>query len=115
MKVLTTGYWPTPQQVTACQLPPLAQQAFDDFKLFYLNRHTGRQLSLQGNMGEADLHAVFYGKKREEGQAENAEGGNPAPDGPPKERKHILSVRQYFLWIQIPTEIMPKSSKLVNI
>ena len=91
MKVLTTGYWPTPTQVTACQLPPMAQAAFDEFKMFYLNRHTGRQLSLQGNMGEADLHAIFYGKKREE-TADTADGSN-APESAPKERKHILSVR----------------------
>jgi cullin 3 len=101
MKVLTTGYWPTPQQVTACQLPPLAQQAFDDFKMFYLNRHTGRQLSLQGNMGEADLTAIFYGKKREENQPETVEGANQQPEGPPKERKHILSCSTYHMCILI--------------
>ena len=101
MKVLTTGYWPTPQQVTACQLPPLAQQAFDDFKMFYLNRHTGRQLSLQGNMGKADLTAIFYGKKREENQPETVEGANQQPEGPPKERKHILSVRHPSIYIPI--------------
>ena len=47
VKVLTTGFWPTHTQQTTCQLPSVVQAAFDDFKHYYLNRHTGRQLSLQ--------------------------------------------------------------------
>ena len=92
MKVLTTGYWPTPQQVqTAVQLPVTAQAAFEEFKMFYLNRHTGRQLTLQGNMGDAELNAVFYPKKRE---TENPDQPTTSDSAPVKERKHILAVRQ---------------------
>lgn len=93
MKVLTTGYWPTPQQVqTAVQLPVTAQAAFEEFKMFYLNRHTGRQLTLQGNMGDAELNAVFYPKKRE---TENPDQPTTSDPAPVKERKHILAVRTF--------------------
>ena len=96
MKVLTTGYWPTPQQVqTAVQLPVTAQAAFEEFKMFYLNRHTGRQLTLQGNMGDAELNAVFYPKKRE---AENADQPTTSDPAPVKERKHILAVSKTKSW-----------------
>ena len=96
MKVLTTGYWPTPQQVqTAVQLPVTAQAAFEEFKMFYLNRHTGRQLTLQGNMGDAELNAVFYPKKRE---AENPDQPSTSDPAPVKERKHILAVSKTKSW-----------------
>ena len=94
MKVLTTGYWPTPQQVqTAVQLPVTAQAAFEEFKMFYLNRHTGRQLTLQGNMGDAELNAVFYPKKRE---TENPDQPSTSDPAPVKERKHILAVSKAY-------------------
>merc|ERR1711892_82510 len=74
MKVLTTGYWPNSTRSNQakpdgaaekiCQLPQAAHAAFEEFKMFYLNRHTGRQLTLQGDRGDADLSAVFYGKKK---------------------------------------------------
>ena len=97
MKVLTTGYWPGKAPEKICQLPQAAHAAFEEFKMFYLNRHTGRQLTLQGSMGDADLSAIFYGKKKDENKPENtAEGeeAQAAAPAPPKERKHILSVRQ---------------------
>ena len=102
MKVLTTGYWPgstRPNQAKPgeqpdkiCQLPQVAHSAFEEFKMFYLNRHTGRQLTLQGSMGDADLSAVFYGKKKDETESTEA-SSTSAP--PPKERKHILSVSPF--------------------
>jgi len=99
MKVLTTGYWPTPQQVqTAVQLPVTAQAAFEEFKMFYLNRHTGRQLTLQGNMGDAELNAVFYPKKRE---TENPDQPTTSDPAPVKERKHILACSTYQMCILI--------------
>ena len=105
MKVLTTGYWPgstrnspnkpgeAPEKI--CQLPQAAHAAFEEFKMFYLNRHTGRQLTLQGSMGDADLSAIFYGKKKDENKPEaEGEEAQAAAPAPPKERKHILSVRE---------------------
>ena len=106
MKVLTTGYWPgstRPNQAKPgeqpekiCQLPQAAHAAFEEFKMFYLNRHTGRQLTLQGSMGDADLSAIFYGKKKDEPEA--TEQPNTSA---PKERKHILSVSSLKLYIYL--------------
>ena len=110
MKVLTTGYWPTPQQVqTAVQLTVTAQAAFEEFKMFYLNRHTGRQLTLQGNMGDAELNAVFYPKKRE---TENPDQPSTSDPAPVKERKHILAVSKACNLKSCPTI---KHSLVLNI
>ena len=47
MKILTTGYWPTQAQTQQSILPTVALNAFNEFKDFYLAKHTGRQLTLQ--------------------------------------------------------------------
>lgn len=104
LKVLTTGYWPTQQQVLPCQLPKSAQDAFNEFKSFYLNKHSGRQLNLQANMGNADLNAVFYGnpKKKSDTDADNVSLSSQSTSTSvekSKERKHILSCTTYQMII----------------
>lgn len=67
VRVLTTGFWPTHQTPPKTILPRAASDAFDVFKKFYLNKHSGRQLNLQAQLGWADLNATFFGiVKREE-------------------------------------------------
>lgn len=85
VRVLTTGYWPTQAVSTNCNIPTAPRQAFEAFKRFYLACHSGRQLTLQPQMGAADLNAVFYGKK----------------DGQPSRipKKHIISVSTYQMCI----------------
>lgn len=56
--VLTTGYWPS-QNVPACTLPSVVQEAIDHFSKFYLEKHTGRKLSWQTSAGAAELRATF--------------------------------------------------------
>jgi len=56
--VLTTGYWPT-QNVPTCTLPPQVQDAIERFSTFYLEKHTGRKLSWQTSVGQAELRATF--------------------------------------------------------
>jgi len=58
VKVLTTGYWPT-QPSVQCELPPEIANACSIFKRFYLEQHTGRQLTWQTAMGNADLKARY--------------------------------------------------------
>jgi len=101
LKVLTTGYWPTQQAAQSCQLPRVAQDAFNEFKMFYLNKHTGRQLTLQANMGSADLNAIFYGtpKKKSDESEESTSTASTASTSKPKERKHILSCTTYQMVI----------------
>ena len=66
--------------------------------MFYLNKHSGRQLTLQANMGTADLNAVFYGAPKKKNVDEGDDGDaltsatTSAAAEKPKERKHILSV-----------------------
>lgn len=56
--VLTNGYWPS-QNVPACTLPPVVQDAIDSFSKFYLEKHTGRKLTWQTAAGAAELRATF--------------------------------------------------------
>lgn len=84
VRVLTTGYWPTQVVNATCNIPVAPRQAFECFKRFYLACHSGRQLTLQPQMGAADLNAVFYSKK---------EGAAKVP------RKHIISVSTYQMCI----------------
>lgn len=76
VRVLTTGFWPTPSTPFKTILPSAPQAAFEVFKRFYLAKHSGRQLNLQAQLGWADLNAWFYGVKKEE----NAENSGQAPN-----------------------------------
>jgi len=83
VRVLTTGYWPTQVVNAKCNIPPAPQQAYECFKRYYLACHSGRQLSLQPQMGSADLNATFFSKK----------------DGALVPRKHIMSVSTYQMCV----------------
>uniref|UniRef100_A0A1I8HPK8 CULLIN_2 domain-containing protein n=1 Tax=Macrostomum lignano TaxID=282301 RepID=A0A1I8HPK8_9PLAT len=61
LRVLTTGFWPTQTTQNKVALPDEARQAYDQFHRFYMSKHSGRQLTLQPNMGTADLSATFSG------------------------------------------------------
>jgi len=61
--VLTTGFWPI-TVAPKCILPKLAQQLGDEFTGFYLQKHSGRRLTWQTNLGTAEVRATFEkGKK----------------------------------------------------
>lgn len=74
---------------------------------FYLAKHSGRQLTLQPQLGNADLNAVFFGPRREEGEGRDGASsstGNPLPSrssstslAPP--RKHIIQVSTYQMCV----------------
>ena len=66
VRILTSGFWPTQNNTSKCNIPLAARNAFDSFRRFYLEKHNGRRLTLQSQLGCADLHAVFYGYKRED-------------------------------------------------
>jgi len=93
VRVLTTGYWPT-QTATPISIPAEPRAAFEAFRVFYLSKHSGRQLTLQPHLGSADLHASFSGPKREDtdsGPASSAKGI----------RKHILQVSTYQMCVLV--------------
>lgn len=81
VRVLTTGFWPTQASSPKCTVPPQAQHAFDCFKRFYLGCHSGRQLTLQPQLGTAELNAIFPPSKKE--------------GGPIEIRRHIFQVSSY--------------------
>lgn len=94
VRVLTTGYWPT-QSATPINIPADPRTAFEAFRRFYLAKHSGRQLTLQPHLGSADLHAAFFGPKREDA-ADSGAASSSKPAGP---RKHILQVSTYQMCI----------------
>ncbi|XP_028159221.1 cullin-3 [Ostrinia nubilalis] len=94
VRVLTTGFWPTQSATPKCNIPTAPRTAFEVFRSFYLAKHSGRQLSLQPQLGSADLHATF-----------RAAGGSPprAPSPPAAAahapRKHIIQVSTFQMCV----------------
>ncbi|KAK3583652.1 hypothetical protein CHS0354_021390 [Potamilus streckersoni] len=93
VRVLTTGYWPTQSAAPPCTIPAAPRQAFDQFRRFYLAKHSGRQLFLHPQLGSADLHAVFYGPKKEDSSESIGASSSKGP------RKHIIQVSTYQMCI----------------
>jgi hypothetical protein len=56
VRILTTGFWPTQSSTPNCNIPLFPRQAFEAFKRFYLAKHSGRQLTLQPQLG---VHGIF--------------------------------------------------------
>lgn len=51
VRILTTGFWPTQSSTPNCTIPISPRSAFETFKRFYLAKHSGRQLTLQPQLG----------------------------------------------------------------
>lgn len=58
VQVLTIGSWPT-QSAQVCNLPRELQQGCDIFQTYYGEKHGGRNLTWQTNMGTVDLKGMF--------------------------------------------------------
>ncbi|XP_051158139.1 cullin-3 [Leptopilina boulardi] len=113
VRVLTTGFWPTHSATPKCSIPQAPRDAFDAFRRFYLAKHSGRQLTLQPQLGSADLNAIFYGQQREETggvdaptSSSSVNSGNnasnllsPKPSGNGGLRKHIIQVSTYQMCV----------------
>lgn len=106
VRVLTTGFWPTNTGPVKVEIPRAPAAAFDTFLKFYLAKHTGRQLSLQPQLGSADLNAVFFGPVRSEDSLSDAatasavtsstSASSACPRGP---RRHIIQVSTFQMCI----------------
>uniref|UniRef100_A0A1I8M276 Cullin family profile domain-containing protein n=1 Tax=Musca domestica TaxID=7370 RepID=A0A1I8M276_MUSDO len=109
-RILTTGFWPTQTSTPNCNIPAAPREAYEIFKKFYLDKHSGRQLTLQPQLGNACLNAVFYGRKPTDNA--NAAADKDAPSSsmssstsatacaiPTTTRKHILTVSTYQMCI----------------
>ncbi|UJR20900.1 hypothetical protein I4U23_024009 [Adineta vaga] len=98
VRVLTTGFWPTQTTHNQCNLPTMVREAYQCFHQFYLNKHNGRQLTLQPSLGSVDLTAIFYGKpKDDDGDGESRPTTTTVTST--KERKHTLQVSTYQMVI----------------
>ncbi|CAO4366618.1 unnamed protein product [Caenorhabditis nigoni] len=80
VRVLTAGVWPT-VQCTLVVLPPELAMAYDVFTAFYTENHTGRKLTINTLLGNADVKATFYPSNEKDGPVPSNTGGEP------KERK----------------------------
>jgi cullin 3 len=48
-----------------CVLPPILIQTCRSFEHFYLSRHSGRRLTWQPSLGNADVRVVFKSRKHD--------------------------------------------------
>ncbi|KAL0274159.1 UNVERIFIED_CONTAM: hypothetical protein PYX00_006651 [Menopon gallinae] len=104
VRVLTTGFWPTQSATPKCTIPSAPHNAFEAFRRFYLAKHSGRQLTLQPQLGSSDLNAVFYGPRRDEAESKEASSSSSSlisiasirNCGP---RKHIIQVSTYQMCV----------------
>jgi len=116
VRVLTTGYWPGQNAPPSINLDPMPRAAFQNFKNFYLNKHSGRILTLQPSTGTADMNALFFGKKsakadsakaaaqvdEEPGSSAEAAGAAALPPSTgdrSQAKKHIICVNTYQMCI----------------
>ncbi|KXN89109.1 Cullin-3 [Leucoagaricus sp. SymC.cos] len=60
--VMTSTYWPISHNASPCNVPPLLAKSCQSFELFYLSRHSGRRLTWQYGLGNADIRARFKSK-----------------------------------------------------
>ncbi|CAH1731150.1 cullin-3-like isoform X1 [Aphis gossypii] len=98
VRVLTTGFWPT-HALSKCNVPLVPRSAFAEYRLFYLGKHNGRQLTLQPQLGSADLNAVFYGPRRPENDLSTSVSSSISSLNLSSERKHIIQVSTYQMCI----------------
>ncbi|XP_022348158.1 cullin-4B-like [Enhydra lutris kenyoni] len=64
VNILTTSFWPAyiPKEI---QLPPEMEKLQENFKNFYLSKHSGRKLQWQSTLGHCVLKAEFKKGKKE--------------------------------------------------
>lgn len=64
-----------------------------------MGKHNGRQLSLQPQLGSADLNAVFYGARRSDGESLTNVSSTDNYNQQCIERKHIIQVSTYQMCV----------------
>ncbi|KAJ7227159.1 Cullin-domain-containing protein [Mycena pura] len=57
--VMTSTFWPMAHSDSPCTLPSEMVTASKSFEQFYLSRHTGRRLTWQPSLGNADVRVAF--------------------------------------------------------
>ncbi|XP_052868042.1 cullin-3 [Anopheles cruzii] len=110
VRILTTGFWPTQSVTPNCNIPLAPRKAFETFKRFYLAKHSGRQLTLQPQLGTVYMNAEFYGVKVEKEKGDGS-CSSSAPSGssssPPATtsgsqdapKRHVLQLSTYQMCV----------------
>ncbi len=99
--VLTTTIWPFEnlfksnegESRLACVFPPAVENVRKRFEKFYLDKHSGRALSWQANMGTADIRTTFR-----------------RPNG--KMQRHDLNVSTYAMVVLLLYQDVPTGQSL---
>ncbi|CAH2104648.1 unnamed protein product [Euphydryas editha] len=105
VRVLTTGFWPTQSATPKCNIPKAPRSAFEVFRSFYLAKHSGRQLSLQPQLGSADLHATFRAhagsppRSPPAPAAASPAASSAASAAPAAPRRHIIQVSTFQMCV----------------
>ncbi|EGO24838.1 hypothetical protein SERLADRAFT_449585 [Serpula lacrymans var. lacrymans S7.9] len=86
--VMTSTFWPMSHSSATCALPESLTKACKSFEQFYLSRHSGRRLTWQSSLGNADVRVTF------------------------KSRKHDLNVSTFALVILLLFEDLPDNEFL---
>ncbi|KAF8920321.1 Cullin [Mucidula mucida] len=63
--VMTSTFWPTSHPSSECTIPPLMAKTCKQFEQFYLSRHSGRRLTWQYSLGNADVRVAFKARKHD--------------------------------------------------
>ncbi|KAJ7593081.1 Cullin-domain-containing protein [Mycena floridula] len=63
--VMTSTFWPMSHSPSPCLLPADMVKATKSFEQFYLARHSGRRLTWQPSLGNADVRVNFKNRKHE--------------------------------------------------
>ncbi|KAI0775190.1 Cullin-domain-containing protein [Trametes elegans] len=63
--VMTSTFWPMSHSAASCTFPMQLIKASKSFELFYLSRHSGRRLTWQPSLGNADVRVTFKSRKHD--------------------------------------------------
>ncbi|EJD48922.1 Cullin-domain-containing protein [Auricularia subglabra TFB-10046 SS5] len=86
--VMTSTFWPVMHVESACVLAPDMIRATKSYEAYYLSRHSGRRLTWQPSLGNADVRVQF------------------------KDRSHDLNVSTFALVILLLFEQDPENGRL---
>ncbi|PIL35566.1 transcription factor [Ganoderma sinense ZZ0214-1] len=63
--VMTSTFWPMSHTAAPCTFPEELVKASKSFERFYLSRHSGRRLTWQPSLGNADVRVTFKSRKHD--------------------------------------------------
>jgi len=76
VRILSQLHWPISSIPPPCLLPRSADDSFQHFQTFYLNKHSGRKIQLNPALGTADVKAIFYRNEKKTQPLNNTSTGN---------------------------------------